>query len=729
MSFISVVIPFKRGKRYLRDCLDSLVEQNLSDEEIIIIINGNHEDSVTDLVDDYKNQLNIILKTFDDEIGVGRARNEGLKLANGKYIYFIDGDDYLYNDGLSKLVEVAQKTDIDFINGERINTYFIKSRFEEELLEKTPLRQGKATDEDYSLKLLVGYQTNSMEVLSVLHALIKRDVIGDNLFNEDNTYFADYEFILDIFDSIKSFCGVEDSIYAKRQSDDPVNLTSLTQEEKGDTFLLYCDEYQKVLDKINNKTDKKYQVLKEEMLDKFYREYYQNFAVNFARNPDKKWRGSYFDELHAILSDFNPSKLSIIRKMEMKAFQDKNLKKLKNFIQVRFILNRFKQMAGSYELIKTLIYLNFFNKKKMNENQIFIESFRGDFYSDSPKYLYQYLYENYNDKYDFVWVMNHRGIKIPGNPKTVKKYSLKYFKEAAKSKYWLINTRQAALLSKRPDQIMVSTWHGTPLKKLGFDMGNLYLEDPQSKFNYKKDSSEWNYLISPNEFTTDKLRSSFAYEGEVLEYGYPRNDILYNYDDDLVEKIKSDLNLPHDKKIILYAPTWRDDESYDIGKVRFNLELDLNSLKESLSNEYLVLIRTHYFISNNLDLSKFKDFAFDVSGYEDIAELYLISDILITDYSSVFFDYANLKRPILFYTYDLDKYSNLLRGFYLDIHNDVPGPLLFTTSEVIDAIENIDDVSRQYNEKYEEFYNRFCYIDDGNASKRIVEKIWGRNSY
>lgn len=729
MSFISVVIPFKRGKRYLRDCLDSLVEQNLSDEEIIIIINGNHEDSVTDLVDDYKNQLNIILKTFDDEIGVGRARNEGLKLANGKYIYFIDGDDYLYNDGLSKLVEVAQKTDIDFINGERINTYFIKSRFEEELLEKTPLRQGKATDEDYSLKLLVGYQTNSMEVLSVLHALIKRDVIGDNLFNEDNTYFADYEFILDIFDSIKSFCGVEDSIYAKRQSDDPVNLTSLTQEEKGDTFLLYCDEYQKVLDKINNKTDKKYQVLKEEMLDKFYREYYQNFAVNFARNPDKKWRGSYFDELHAILSDFNPSKLSIIRKMEMKAFQDKNLKKLKNFIQVRFILNRFKQMAGSYELIKTLIYLNFFNKKKMNENQIFIESFRGDFYSDSPKYLYQYLYENYNDKYDFVWVMNHRGIKIPGNPKTVKKYSLKYFKEAAKSKYWLINTRQAALLSKRPDQIMVSTWHGTPLKKLGFDMGNLYLEDPQSKFNYKKDSSEWNYLISPNEFTTDKLRSSFAYEGEVLEYGYPRNDILYNYDDDLVEKIKSDLNLPHDKKIILYAPTWRDDESYDIGKVRFNLELDLNSLKESLSNEYLVLIRTHYFISNNLDLSKFKDFAFDVSGYEDIAELYLISDILITDYSSVFFDYANLKRPILFYTYDLDKYSNLLRGFYLDIHNDVPGPLLFTTSEVIDAIENIDDVSRQYNEKYEEFYNRFCYIDDGNASKRIVEKIWGRNSH
>ena len=234
-----------------------------------------------------------------------------------------------------------------------------------------------------------------------------------------------------------------------------------------------------------------------------------------------------------------------------------------------------------------------------------------------------------------------------------------------------------------------------------------------------------NYLISPNEFTTEKLRSSFAYEGEVLEYGYPRNDILYNYTDEMVDKIKSDLNLPKDKKVILYAPTWRDDESYDIGKVRFNLKLDLDNLKESLSDEYIVLIRTHYFIANNLDLSRFEGFVFDVSKYEDIAELYLISDILITDYSSVFFDFANLKRPILFYTYDLDKYSNMLRGFYMDIHTEVPGPLLYTTDEVVDAIKNIDSVNMKYHDRYEEFYKRFCSIDDGNASKRIVEKIWG----
>ncbi|WP_458404760.1 CDP-glycerol glycerophosphotransferase family protein [Methanobrevibacter sp.] len=111
--------------------------------------------------------------------------------------------------------------------------------------------------------------------------------------------------------------------------------------------------------------------------------------------------------------------------------------------------------------------------------------------------------------------------------------------------------------------------------------------------------------------------------------------------------------------------------------------------------------------------------------HEDIAELYLISDMLITDYSSVFFDYANLKRPILFYTYDIDKYQNVLRGFYIDI-NEVPGPLLMTNDEIVSAIRNIDKINEEYADKYEKFYNRFCYLDDGNASKRVYDEIWGK---
>ena len=139
------------------------------------------------------------------------------------------------------------------------------------------------------------------------------------------------------------------------------------------------------------------------------------------------------------------------------------------------------------------------------------------------------------------------------------------------------------------------------------------------------------------------------------------------------------------------------------------------------------MIRTHYLITDNLYLGNSEDFAFNVSQYDDIAELYLISDILITDYSSVFFDYANLKRPILFYTYDLDEYENELRGFYIDIRTEVPGPLLKTTEEVIESIKNIDSLTEEYSEKYDKFYERFCNLEDGNASKRVVESVWGKN--
>jgi CDP-glycerol glycerophosphotransferase len=301
---------------------------------------------------------------------------------------------------------------------------------------------------------------------------------------------------------------------------------------------------------------------------------------------------------------------------------------------------------------------------------------------------------------------------------------LDYYRHLAQSEYVIFNTRHPKRIVKKEDQVYVCTWHGTPLKRLGFDQGNLYLDNPRSKHAYRKDSSEWDYMISPNPYTTDILRSAFAYEGEIIESGYPRNDILYNASSEDIEKIRESLKLPKDKKIILYAPTWRDDDYYDTASVKFNLQLDLNRLKEEFQDEYIVLLRLHYFIADNVDLSGCEDFAFNVSDYEDIAELYLISDLLITDYSSVFFDFANLRRPILFYTYDLEKYENVLRGFYIDINTEVPGPLLKNNDEVVEAISNIDSIEKEYKERYDEFYDRFCSIEDGNASQRIYNRLW-----
>ena len=720
MTFISIIIPFDTVKRYLKDCLDSLREQNIDDCEIILVLNGAGE-NVDDLLKEY-DDLNIIIKSFDSSINVSKARNEGLKIAEGQYVYFIDSDDYIYQDALSKLIDVAQKTNADFINGERINTGFIKERFAEEIdklaeKKKYPLLKGKLSDDEFSSKLLVGDKTDDFEILSALHCLIKRDKIDDLLFDESIVYQSDYEFMVDVLNRMESFAGVENAIYAKRIRDDPINLKSLNDQMGGDKFLIYAEKFKKAIENID------LEPLRDEFASKLFKYYYSNFSDKFYANPNKKWRNEYFDILVGLMVNIDFKNLSFYQKRELKALKSHDKNKLRKLLKLRINFSKLLEMDNMWR-IKAAIYYKIFNKKEINQKQIIFCSFRGDYYSDSPKYLYEYLYENYPDEFDYVWVLNDKNVKVPGNPKKVKRFSLDFYKEVARSKYWVINGRQSVVLAKRKDQIIVSTWHGTPLKKLGLDIGNVYTRDPFLKHSYIDVSKEWDYLISPNRYTTDILKSSFGYEREIFESGYPRNDILYNADENKVNEIKSRLNIPNDKKIILYAPTWRDDEFVDIGSVKFKLQLELDKLNEALSDEYIVLVRTHYFISNNLDLSGVEDFAFDVSRYDDIAELYLIADILITDYSSVFFDYANLKRPILYYTYDLEKYENVLRGFYLDIHEEVPGPLLKTTEEVIDSIKNIESLKEEYKDKYDAFYERFCSIEDGNASKRIVEKVW-----
>lgn len=719
MTFISIIIPFNRSERYLKDCLDSLAEQNLDDEEIILVLNGLTED-IGELLNDY--DLNIITKSFESEIGVSKARNEALKMANGEYVYFIDSDDYIYLDGLSKLINVAKSTNADFINGEKIITGYIRDRFSEELENLArdkiyPLTKNKLSDEEFSLRLLVGDKTEKFEVLSALHCLIKREKISDIYFDESVRHQCDYEFMVEVMNNVNSMVGVEDALYAKRVSDDFLNLPCLNQEMEDGGFLVYAQNYKDAYNSINNS------LLKQIMNQKLFRYFYDVYSIKFYSDSNKKWRNEYFDAYAELVQDVSFEKVSFFKKRELKALQARDKNKLRKLLKMRINFNKLFDMNNSLR-IKIAIYYKFFNKKGINKNQIIFCSFKGDYYSDSPKYIYEYLYENYKDDYDFVWVLNDKKVKIPGNPKRVTRFSLEYFKEVARSKYWVINGRQFDPLDKKDSQVIVSTWHGTPLKKLGLDIGNVYTMNPFIKHSYVNVSKQWDYLISPNRYTTNILKSCFGYQKEIFESGYPRNDILYNADEEMVNRIKSSLNIPEDKKVILYAPTWRDDEFIDAGLIKFQLKLELDKLKEAFSDEYIILIRTHYFIADKLDLSGVEDFAIDVSKYNDIAELYLISDLLITDYSSVFFDFANLKRPILYYTYDLDKYENVLRGFYIDIRKEVPGPLLETTDEVIDAIRNIDQLKEEYKEKYDQFYERFCSIDDGNASKRIVEKVW-----
>ncbi|MYX22242.1 CDP-glycerol glycerophosphotransferase family protein, partial [Streptomyces sp. SID8380] len=247
--------------------------------------------------------------------------------------------------------------------------------------------------------------------------------------------------------------------------------------------------------------------------------------------------------------------------------------------------------------------------------------------------------------------------------------------------------------------------------------------NPDYHEQLRAETKNWSLLVSANRFSTPILRRAMGFEGEILETGYPRNDHLHAPDKEKrAAEVRRALGLPEGKKVVLYAPTWRDNQAHRRGQFRLDLQLDLEDAERRLGRDHVVLVRRH---SNVVDAvsGAGNGFVFDVSDYPDIADLYLVADILVTDYSSVMFDYANLQRPMLFFTYDLEHYRDVLRGFYFDFEREAPGPLIPDSDGLISAIRDIDTVRATYADRYRDFHERFCGLDDGQATGRVVDRL------
>ena len=363
-------------------------------------------------------------------------------------------------------------------------------------------------------------------------------------------------------------------------------------------------------------------------------------------------------------------------------------------------------------------------------------TFLGKSYGDTPRALYEYMLksEDYKD-YRFVW--SFKDIDAYGylaqNPRTtvVKHNSKEYYRVTARAKYWFHNFRIGDHVWPRKDQVYVECWHGTPLKRLGFDLAHFdnavrSLDSLCEK--YAMDTKKMKYLISPSPFATEKFTSAWALkeygkEDVIVEKGYPRNDILFNYDEAYKQNVLEKLGLTdlQGKKILLYAPTWRDNQYQDGVGYTYELGVNFDHLQQELGEDFVILFRAHHMVASRFDFAKYAGFVYNASYYPDIADLYIVADMLATDYSSVFFDYANLKRPIVYYMYDLELYKDDIRGFYFGLE-ELPGPIVQTEDDFIAAIKDLSE-HFVYDEKYQKFHEKFNPLDDGESSKRVLDVI------
>jgi CDP-glycerol glycerophosphotransferase len=274
--------------------------------------------------------------------------------------------------------------------------------------------------------------------------------------------------------------------------------------------------------------------------------------------------------------------------------------------------------------------------------------------------------------------------------------------------------------AKRSGAVYFQIWHGTPLKRIHWDV----LWAPEGRLQrLSKDVARWDWLLSPNRVSTPRLRNAFRFHGEVVEAGYPRNDVLVSADAAAIRsRVRARLKIPEHTAAVLYAPTWRDDVVFDSSVSEIVDAFKLEDALAGLGTDYCVLRRLHYMVSHRWKAADHPQVR-DVSYYPEAAELYLAADVLITDYSSVMFDFAVTGKPIVFYVHDLADFRDRVRGFYFDLAEEAPGPLLTSVDDVVEALRALDRLSARYTDAYAAFQQRYCDLADGRATDRVLARI------
>lgn len=366
------------------------------------------------------------------------------------------------------------------------------------------------------------------------------------------------------------------------------------------------------------------------------------------------------------------------------------------------------------ELIIKFFYFLFRILPIKRTNILFI-GYYGSQYGCSPKYLSQYFSKN-DKKLKITWAFTQPQKYNIENTSLIKYYSIRYFCKLATSKVIITNYRLPEYFKKRNEQYYIQTWHSSlRLKMIENDTVNTLPESYVKMAKY--DSSQIDLLLSGCKFSSEIFKRAFWYNGEIFECGTPRCDILFQQNESIIKSIKDRIGLKSDDKILLYAPTFR--KGNNLSAYDLDFKRVLNELNQQ--GNWKVLIRLHPHLQEySADLVKNNDSIIDVTKHDDIQELLLISDLLISDYSSLVFDFAITKKPCILYASDLDEYLKKDRNLYFNI-NDLPFPICRNNNELIETIKSFD--IEKYIKDLNFFDLKIGSFEDGNASKRVYEKV------
>ncbi len=728
MKKISVIIPAYNVEEYIGTCIESLVNQTLKDIEIIIVNDGS-KDNTGAVIESYREKYPDMIKAFHVEnSGAAQARNFAIEAATGEYIGFVDSDDYVREDTYELLYNAAKEKDAQIVTsgycrvGARSTkkmSFGNKNITAEEVFDKNIFEQPLLFDE-------VPYLWNK---------IFKADIIRENglRFQKELRIYEDLVFTYQAFLFADKISRVDECLYNYIVSRD-TSLTYRFSEKRFDLISaskILIDFYEKnnaltpeikeallyvilkhvyvILNRRTTNSEKKLKLKYCKLIFKFLNENFENWKDNFYFDKQNRNRLSYTSKAYWILCTLLGFKPNI--KTRIRKFKKKITGKFKS--AKRFVFG--KRIGYKYSKYRI---------KPIEDKAVFLLSQQGKNLHGSMFYLIKELANNeqYADYTIYVGVTNDSiekfrsllaSYNILDRVALVIEGGDPFIKALATAHYIFSDTSLPTYFVKRHQQIYLNTWHGTPLKTLGKATANDFFDIA----NVQKNFIMSNYLLYPSEYMRDIMLRDYMLVGlaknKILMSGYPRNEIFFSQRSQLIREELGEGK----KQFIAYMPTWRG----NVRNVSSNEQIDitvnlLHEIDNSLKENQVFYVNMHPYVNDKIDFKEFKNIKKFPTQYETY-EFLSCCDVLITDYSSVFFDFAVSKKKVVLFVYDEEEYL-ADRGMYLGL-NELPFEKVYTVPQLMSAVEG-DNIS---NEEYNKFIETYCRYDREDVSRAILEQI------
>lgn len=719
MPQISIVLPAYRVQAHLRECFESILTQSFGDFEVIAV-DDRSPDACGAIMDEYaERDPRVRVFHLEQNVGLGEGRNIGLDHAVGEYVIFVDSDDLLAEGALWAIHERIEQVRPDVLFFDYARTYWWgkeQRNIYHHLFREPPPPDTFTLHERPSVLNIM---------MTAWNKAFRRQFLLDHGLRFARGYYEDLPVTYPVLMAAEKITLLDRVCYFYRQRRAGGAITRTTSDKHFSAF----DQYEKIfafMDAEGAGVDKFRPMMFERMMWHLF------IILGRGDRVPRQLRHAFFNRMSEHYRRFAPRGFAPppglegmkYRLVEKNAFRRFALLKLLNMTtqRARYLLRRAKR-EGRRRLgtLRTALLQGpywFWRRFPVDQNLAVFAAYWYRGYACSPRAVYEKM-RTMAPHVRGVWVVRKDAAEsMPEGVPYVVPNTLAYYRVLARARYLVNNVNYPNEYVKRRGSVLIQTHHGTPLKTMGMDLARYPTGAAGMDMNaLAARSRNWDFSVTSNRHSTEMWERAYPFEYETLEYGYPRNDRYYTATAEDVARVRKELGIAPGRVAILYAPTHRD---YEQG---FSPHMDFDRVARALGPNFVLLMRAHYWINAQQRLAQLEQdgLLLDVSSHPSVEDLALASDVLVTDYSSVMFDYANLDRPIVAHIPDYETYRTV-RGTYFDLVEHPPGAVARTDDELIEIFRSGAWCGDEATRSRALFRERFCEFDDGRAAERVVRR-------